>query len=120
NSLISSFNSEKYGVDLRVGYPIFEYTRLFLTLRHEVTDIENVRNPTVDPDIENGTAATIRTTLRYDKRNNIFEPTEGLYGSLALEYAGLYGDQKWAKGEAEGRYYIPVWEELVFKTRVRA
>lgn len=119
NGLISSFSSEKKGVDLRVGYPIFDYTRLFFTLRHEETNIENVRNPTIDPEIENGVAATLRSTLRYDKRNNIFEPTEGVYGSLSVEYAGLYGEQEWMKGEVEGRYYQPIWEDLVFKTRVR-
>lgn len=120
SGLITSFSSEKYGADIRVGYPIFEYTRLFMTLRHEVTDIQNVRNPTVDEDIENGTAATVQMSLRHDKRNNIFEPTAGHYGSASVEYAGLYGDQEWMKGALEGRYYKPVYGDLVFRTRVRA
>lgn len=120
NGLISSFSSEKYGGDVRVGYPIFEYTRVFLTLRHEVTKINDVRNPTVDLDLENGTAATLKTTIRYDKRDNIFEPTDGLYGSLSLEYAGLYGDQDWIKGSAEGRFYKPAFGDFVFRSRVRA
>lgn len=118
SGLISSFNSEKYGADLRVGYPIFEYTRVFLTLRHEYTKIDNVRNPTVDKDIENGVAATLRTSLRYDRRNNVFEPTDGYYGNIGVEYAGLYGDQKWMKGEAEGRFYKPIYEDLVFRSRI--
>lgn len=119
NGLISSFSSEKKGVDLRVGYPIFEYTRVFLTLRHEETTIEDVRNPSVNLDLENGIASTLRTTLRYDKRNNIFEPTDGHYGSLSIEYAGFYGDQDWIKGTAEGRFYEPVYEDFVFRTRLR-
>jgi len=120
SGLISSFSSEKYGGDVRVGYPIFEYTRLFMTLRHEVTNIQNVRNPTVDEDIENGTAATVQMSLRLDKRNNIFEPSDGHFGSATLEYAGFYGDQKWLKASLEGRYYEPIYEELVFRSRVRA
>ncbi|MCO4756324.1 MAG: BamA/TamA family outer membrane protein, partial [Bacteriovoracaceae bacterium] len=120
SGLISSFSSEKYGADVRVGYPIFEYTRLFMTLRHEVTDIQNVRNPTVDEDIENGTAATVQMSLRHDKRNNIFEPSDGHYGSASLEYAGFYGDQKWMKASLEGRFYEPVYKELVFRSRVKA
>ncbi len=119
NGLISSFSSEKYGGDIRVGYPIFEYTRLFLTLRHEVTEIEDVRNPTIDLDTENGTAATLKTTLRYDKRDNIFEPTKGVYASISFENAGMYGDQFWLKGAFEGRYYYPVYEELVFRSRLK-
>lgn len=120
SGLITSFSSEKYGADVRVGYPIFEYTRLFMTLRHEVTDIQDVRNPTVDEDIENGTAATVQMSLRHDRRNNIFEPTDGHYGSASVEYAGFYGDQKWMKATLEGRFYQPVYGDLVFRTRLRA
>jgi outer membrane protein insertion porin family len=119
NGLISSFSAEKYGGDIRVGYPIAEFVRVFVTLRHEYTKIQNVRNPTIDEDIENGRAATLKTTIRYDKRNNVFEPTDGYFGSFSVEYAGLYGDQQWLKAIAEGRYYKPVWEELVLRSRVR-
>ncbi len=119
NGLISSFSSEKYGGDIRVGYPIFEYTRFFVTLRHEVTDISKVRNPTVDVDDENGATASLKTTLRYDKRNNIFEPTDGYYGSISLENAGFYGDQHWLKGSVEGRLYRPVYKDLIFRSRVK-
>ncbi len=119
NGLSSSFSSEKWGGDVRVGYPIAEYTRFFVTLRHEYTKIEDARNPTIDVDLENGVAATLKTTLRYDKRNNVFEPTKGYYGSFSVEYAGMYGDQKWMKTALEGRYYKPVYEELVFRSRVK-
>jgi len=119
NALSSSYASEKWGGDVRVGYPIYEYTRLFFTLRHEYTDIEDVRNPTIEVDDENGVAATLKSTLRYDKRNNIFEPTRGHYASLSFEYAGLYGDQEWVKGSLETRYYKPVVGELIFRNRVK-
>lgn len=118
NGLLSSFSSDKWGGDVRVGYPIADYTRVFVTLRHEYTKIEDVRNPTIDVDIENGVAATLKTSLRYDKRNNIFEPTEGFYGNASVEFAGLYGDQKWLKASLEGRYYKPIYEDLTFRTRI--
>lgn len=119
NSLINSFSQERYGGDLRVGYPIFEYTRLFMTLRHEVKKISRVRNPTVNPENENGTTASIRLTLRHDKRNNIFEPTDGHFFNLSLENAGYYGDLFWLKASAEGRYYNPIYADFVFRSRFR-
>jgi outer membrane protein insertion porin family len=118
NGLLSSFSSEKWGGDIRVGYPIAEYTRAFVTLRHEFTDIKAVRNPTVDVDLENGVAATLKTSIRYDKRNNTFEPTKGFYGNVSLEYAGLYGEQEWLKGTFEARAYKPIYEELILRTRL--
>lgn len=117
NGLLSSFASEKWGGDIRVGYPIADYTRAFVTLRHEYTKIEDVRNPTIDVDIENGVAATLKTSLRYDRRNNVFEPTDGYFGSFSLEYAGLYGEQKWLKSSFEARYYKPIYNDLTFRTR---
>lgn len=119
NGLISDFKSEKKGADIRVGYPIFEYTRLFMTVRHEETKINEVRNPSVDLDLENGVASTLKTTLRYDKRNNIFEPTDGHYLSGSIEYAGFYGEQDWIKFETEGRYYEPIYKDFVFRSRLR-
>lgn len=120
NGLSTSFSSEKWGGDIRVGYPLAEYLRFFVTLRHEYTKISEARNPTIDKEIENGVAATLKTTFRYDRRNNVFEPTNGYFGSFSVEYAGMYGDQKWLKSTLEGRYYKPVYEELVLRSRVRA
>ena len=119
NGLLSDFRSEKKGADIRVGYPIFDYTRLFMTVRHEETQIEDVRNDSIDLDLENGVAATLKTTLRYDRRNNIFEPTDGHYLSGSIEYAGFYGEQDWIKFETEGRYYNPIYKEFVFRSRLR-
>lgn len=118
NSFSNSYSFKKHGFDLRVGYPIYEYTRLFFTYRHERTDISEARDPTVLEAIENGEATTFKTTLRYDRRNNIFEPTKGLFGQLSFEYAGVFGNQRWLKAESEVRYYKPVWNELVFRSRV--
>ena len=49
SNFIRSFSYEKHGFDVRVGYPIFDYTRLFLTYRYEDNKITNVANPTIDP-----------------------------------------------------------------------
>lgn len=115
---IRSFSYRKHGADLRVGHPVFEYTRLFLTYRYEDNKIRDVINPTIDPKIENGSASSITTSLVHDKRNNIFEPTAGYYGTASLEYTGLGGTMRWLKTEAEGRYYKPIIGDLVFRSRV--
>ena len=117
SNFIRSFSYEKHGFDLRVGYPIFDYTRLFLTYRYEDNTIRNVTNPTIDPKLENGSAGSVQASLVNDKRNNIFEPTAGHYASTSIEYAGVGGIQRWLRGDVEGRYYKPIWQELVFRSR---
>lgn len=117
SNFIRSFAYKKHGGDVRVGHPVFEYTRLFLTYRYEDNRVTDVINSGIDERDENGSASSIQASLIRDKRNNIFEPTDGHYSSGSLEYTGLGGTMRWVKAELEGRYYKPIWGDLVFRTR---
>ncbi len=119
SSAISSFSYERNGFDVRVGYPIFDYTRIFMTYKFEDTKINQLNNLTIDEEVENGVASGVETALVLDKRNNAFEPTDGHFARLSLEYVGLGGDKKWLKSSAEGRYYYPLIGDLVFRSRVQ-
>ena len=117
---IRSFAYRKHGGDVRVGHPIFEYTRLFLTYRYEDNKVSNVINDGINPAVENGSASSLQASVIRDKRNNIFEPSNGYYASSSMEYTGLGGTMRWLKTELEGRYYKPVWGDLVFRSRLSA
>lgn len=117
---IRSFAYRKHGGDVRVGHPIFEYTRLFLTYRYEDNKVSEVINQGIDPKVENGSASSLQASIVRDKRNNIFEPTNGYYTSGSLEYTGLGGTMRWMKAELDGRYYQPVWGDLILRTRLNA
>ena len=119
NTSLSAFTYEREGFNLRAGHPIFEYTRLFATYKIEDTTLRGVIDPTVEPDLENGIASSIRLALINDKRNNAFEPSAGHYISFATEYTGLGGDKKWWKNEADGRYYYRL-KDFVFRHRLYA
>ena len=120
NSASDSYSYKRNGFDLRVGYPIFDYTRLFFTYKLEDTTIDAVNYPTIDEETENGIASTIKTSIIIDKRNNRFEPTDGYYGSTSAEFAGLGGDKKWLRYDLEGRMYEPIWGDLILRTRLHA
>ena len=117
---IRSFAYRKNGGDVRVGHPIFEYTRLFITYRYEDNKVSNVINSGINPSVENGSASSLQASVIRDKRNNIFEPSNGYYTNTSLEYTGLGGTMRWMKAELEGRYYKPVWGDLVLRTRLNA
>lgn len=120
SNFIRSFSYEKHGFDLRVGYPLFDYTRLFVTYRYEDNSVKDVANPTIDPSLENGAASSVQTSIINDRRNNAFEPTAGYYLSGSVEYAGVGGVQRWLKADVEGRYYQPVYGDLIFRQRTTA
>ncbi len=118
NETSNSFSYKRNGLDLRVGHPIAEYTRVFVTYRIEDTKISAVNDPTVNPAVENGLASVVRTSLVQDMRDNTFEPSSGYYWSLAAEYAGVGGDKKWYKSEADARYFNNIVGDLVFRSRL--
>ena len=113
----SSLFYDKIGADARVGHPVAEFTRAYITYKIEDTNISNVRNPTINPANENGVASSIQTSLVRDVRNNIFEPTAGSYQNVSVQYTGLGGFHRSAKVEGEARWYKPVYGDLIFRTR---
>jgi outer membrane protein insertion porin family len=120
NNASASLSYKRQGFDLRLGYPILEYTRLFGTYKFEDTSINSVNDPTIDEDLENGLASMVRVSTIRDLRNNKFEPSSGYYLSLSSEYAGLGGVKKWFKLELDSRYFHRVYGDLVFRSRLYA
>lgn len=118
NEASDSFSYKKEGFDIRVGHPIAEYTRIFVVYKYEDTNIKAVNDPTIDEEVENGLASSVQTSLVYDIRDNKFEPTKGVYASYAIEYAGVGGEKKWLKNEADLRWFKSVYGDLVFRSRV--
>ncbi len=120
NNASASLSYKRQGFDLRLGYPIFDYTRLFGTYKFEDTTINSVNDPTIDENLENGLASMVRVSTIRDLRNNTFEPSSGYYLSLSSEYAGLGGVKKWFKLEMDTRYFYRVYGDLVFRSRLYA
>ena len=114
------FSYVRQGFNIRVGYPLTFYSRMFLTYKFEDTELARIDDPTINTDLENGVASSIISSLVTDRRNNRFEPSGGYYTRFAAEYTGLGGVKKWGKLSVEGRYYKKVWEDLVLRTRFTA
>jgi outer membrane protein insertion porin family len=56
--------------------------------------------------------------LEYDKRNDRFSPTKGIYASTSLEYAGLGGDLEYNKGNGTFRYFKKLFWEVVWRNNL--
>ena len=106
------------GLSVRIGHPIFEYTKLFLAYKYEDTTIRTVEDTTIDPKLENGVASSVEATIVNDKRNHRMEPSSGHYLSLSSEYAGLGGEKKWLKSELDARWFARLGGEFVFRSRL--
>lgn len=118
------YTTRKFGGDIRLGYPIAEYTNAFITYKREKLSIESIEIQTPDAqdlqDLAEDTgllSSTVFSVVR-DRRNNRFETTGGSYQSLSLEtagVAGLGGDKSFIKAIANNRYYTRLIGDLVFR-----
>ena len=120
NNTSSSYSEKRKGGNVRIGYPIFNFTNLFMTYKLEDTEIKSVDDPSIDIDLENGLASSVQTSIVHDRRDDRSDPRKGFFLSYSTEYTGLGGDKKWLKNEAEARGYYPVVGDLVLRTRFYA
>lgn len=113
-----TYDKDSKGGGLRLGFPVFDYTRMYFSYSYDIGNIENVDEDASDLVKEmtgENVTSSISTSLRYDSRDRIFNPTEGMDHGLTFQYAGLGGDIAFTKYIAESGVYIPlVWDVVGF------
>lgn len=114
----SSYDEQRTGFALRMGYPLAQNLRQRLTYGLRNTRIENV--PTTASRFireQEGDRITsmVGQELTYDRRDSKMTPTEGYILRLSTDLAGLGGDAKFVRARTGGSIYYPVWgNDVVF------
>ncbi|MBC7961776.1 MAG: outer membrane protein assembly factor BamA [Steroidobacteraceae bacterium] len=114
------------GGDIKAGYPINDFVGTFFMYKYEIKDINK---PTVayqtlhDRDTESypvGTTTTssILGSITHNNTDYRLDPTTGMINSVALEFAGLGGDNKFAKYTTDHTWFHPLYKKLIFSTKL--
>ena len=112
----SSFDQQRTGGAIRIGYPLSEKWRHGWRYRFENNEIEDVdANASLFIQGQEGKRSTsaLSQRLTYDDRDSSLFPTEGLFSWLDAEVAGLGGNAKYVSGTLGSNYYIPVYKRSV-------
>lgn len=115
------YNENRRGVSPRLGYPIGDYTRLYLGYKLEETRLTDVKDEVTkrNLDRENGTLSSTSATIQLDKRNNRMETTGGHFASWSEEFAGvLGGNRNFVRSIVDVRYYTKIWDDLVWRAKI--
>ncbi len=112
----STYDKDSLGAKLRLGYPIFDFTRGNLTYTYDIADIHNVEDNASDS-IKNDAGENIKSSItariRYDSRDQLFHPTGGSMHNLSYEFAGLGGNVGFNKIIGETSWYFPLlWQTV--------
>ncbi|VEN73175.1 Outer membrane protein assembly factor BamA [Candidatus Desulfarcum epimagneticum] len=122
----ATYDKDSKGGGIRLGYGIFDYTRLYFSYSYDISDIENVNfdaPESIKDMAESGdsfTESSVSSILRYDSTDRPFNPTEGFDHRLTVKYAGLGGDLKFTKYIGDSGWYFPIFKGIVGFLHARA
>jgi len=117
-----AFTTETVGGNVSWGYRFFDDYFVYLTYKaeHMETSLGGIQGyggvpiEMLEPD---GVTTSMKLSLAWDTRNNRIMPTDGLYNSVAFEWATPYlgGDFDFYRSTLNSRAYIPLFWNFVLR-----
>jgi len=118
-----AYDKNSVGGKVRVGYPLYDYTRGTLAYNYDISDITNVDDTAADSikdDAGEHTKSSVTARVRWDSRDNLFNPKDGSVYSIEGEYAGLGGDVGFYKTIGETGWYLPLFWQFTGVVHAKA
>jgi len=111
------YDLQQTGLKIRVGKTLHRTTRLSFTYRLEVAQLQDIMQIEVknieDKDL---TISSIKPLLSFDTRDNVLDPSRGVFAQIGLELAGgaMGGESDFSKLTAKVANFFPLSKRLVF------
>lgn len=118
----SSFSSRRTGGGIRFGVPLnSKWTTNFgyrLSVE-EIFDVENDASLAIKAADGESIISSIHYSVTYDTRNSRKNPSRGIFFTTGQEVAGLGGDGKFIRTNADLRGYYPIRKKVVAAARLQ-
>jgi outer membrane protein insertion porin family len=114
------------GADVKAGYPINDFIGTFFMYKYEIKDIYNpitaystlnTSHPDVYP-LGSTTTSSVFGSITRNTTDYRLDPTSGMINSLSAEYAGLGGDNRYARYIGDTTWFYPLYKKLIFSTKL--
>jgi outer membrane protein insertion porin family len=115
------------GADIKAGYPINDFLGTFLMYKYEIKDLYDpspAYQTLHDIDVNNtyplGTTTTssIYSSITHNNTDYRLDPSTGMINSLSVEYAGLGGNNKYARYITDHTWFHPLYKKLIFSNKL--
>ena len=124
--VLDQYEDNRTGGAIRFGHPVLPYTNAFIKYTLEDSDIELENNISQETRAvlgrrelgAEGILSSVTFSLEYDKRDDRWMPSKGLFFSSSVEYAGLFWgrDKKnYIETDLNLRFFIPIWQNVVLR-----
>ena len=117
------FTQRTSGGNAVVGFPLADYTRMFLTYSYEGVNVSDIDPAYLDPSLlasnlylrdsllidQNGrrTVSKITPSVTFNTVNQPIFPSRGTRYTAAVDFAGIGGNTTYFQTRAEGIWYVP-------------
>lgn len=112
----ASFDQDRTGGRLRLGYPLTEFVRhtVRYTLQDtEINDVDPSASRFIRAEEGNRLTSAFGHTLAWDRRDTRFLPSEGFLVRLDQDLAGFGGDNCYLRNEGRLEFYYPFRPDVV-------
>ncbi|MDD5285579.1 MAG: outer membrane protein assembly factor BamA [Desulfuromonadaceae bacterium] len=114
------------GGDIKAGYPINDFVGTFFMYKYEIKDIYH---PSTAYQLLSwqdkgnypiGTTSTssIFSSITRNTTDYRLDPSTGMINSFSIDFAGLGGDNKYARYISENNWFHPLYKKLIFSTKL--
>lgn len=122
----TDYSRRLMGGDIKAGYPISDFLSTFFMYKYEIKDIYNPSttyleynktNP-VDYPVDTSTTSSIFGSLTHNSTDYRLDPSTGMINSMSVEYAGIGGDNKYARYIGDTTWFYPLYKKLIFSSKI--
>lgn len=115
------------GGDIKGGYPINDFVSTFMMYKYEIKDLYSpsaAYQALHDADIYGtyplGTTTTssVFSSITHNNTDYRLDPSTGMINTFSAEYAGLGGDNKYARFIMDNTYFYPLYKRLIASTKL--
>ena len=123
----TDYSRRVIGADIKAGYPINDFVGTFLMYKFEIKDIYNPSsayqgyhdiygNDTYP--LDTTTTSSVYSSITHNNTDYRIDPSTGMINSFSIEYAGLGGDNKYARFITDHTYFHPIYKRLIASTKL--
>jgi len=122
----TDYSRRLMGGDIKAGYPINDFIGTFFMYKYEIKDIFdpqsayqalNLQDPLNFP-LGTSTTSSIFGSITRNTTDYRLDPSSGMINSLSAEYAGLGGDNKYARYIGDTTWFYPLYKKLIFSSKL--
>lgn len=113
----TDFSKKTTGGDVKLGFPLSDYSRAFFTYRYEQKDIYDVditAAQTIKDQEGKSTLSSIFASWTRDTTDYRLDPSRGGVSEASVEFAGLGGTERFVRYILEHRHFWPWRWSTVF------